>query len=124
VLQDDRIEILDNVYFRTNSHRIERRSYPLLDNIAAVLAAHPEIALLSIEGHTDSRGRPANNLRLSQRRARSVMDYLRRKGIDRARLQSEGYGQTARSSRTPSPRKTSRATAASSSTSSTKRSER
>jgi outer membrane protein OmpA-like peptidoglycan-associated protein len=94
VLQDDRIEILDNVYFRTNSHRIERRSYPLLDNIASVLAAHPEIALLSIEGHTDSRGRPANNLRLSQRRARSVMDYLRRKGIDRARLQSEGYGQT------------------------------
>jgi outer membrane protein OmpA-like peptidoglycan-associated protein len=95
VLQEDRIEILDNVYFRTNSHRIERRSYPLLDNIAAVMRNHPEIGMLSVEGHTDSRGRDASNLRLSQRRARAVMDYLRRQGrVDRSRLQSEGYGET------------------------------
>lgn len=93
-LQEGRLEILDKVYFRTNSHVILRRSYPLLNNVAQVLDNHPEIELVRVEGHTDSRGNDEMNLNLSQRRADSVVDYLIRRGIDDARLTGIGYGET------------------------------
>ncbi|MFO0694752.1 MAG: OmpA family protein [Polyangiales bacterium] len=93
VIQGDRLEILEKVYFRTNSHIIDRRSNALLDNVAAVLNAHPEIQMIRIEGHTDSRGNAQRNLALSQRRANSVMQYLIRRGrVARTRLTAQGFG--------------------------------
>ncbi|MFO0696800.1 MAG: OmpA family protein [Polyangiales bacterium] len=93
LIQNDRLEILDKIYFRTNSHVIDRRSYPLLDNIARVIAAHPEIGAVSIEGHTDARGDARRNRALSQRRANSVMQYLVRQGhVPADRLTATGYG--------------------------------
>ena len=44
--------------------------------------------------HTDSRGTPADNLELSQKRAQSVVDYLISKGIAADRLQAKGYGES------------------------------
>lgn len=94
-IQEDRLVITQIIYFRTNRDVIEDRSFPLLAQIANVLNSHPEIAHISIEGHTDSRGRARNNLQLSQRRARSVMNHLVNiGGVDAARLSSEGYGST------------------------------
>lgn len=93
VIQGDRLEILEKVYFRTNSHVIDRRSNPLLDNVAAVLNAHPEITSIRIEGHTDARGNAQRNVTLSQRRANSVMQYLTRRGhVARTRLTAQGFG--------------------------------
>ncbi|MCB9661497.1 MAG: OmpA family protein [Polyangiales bacterium] len=92
-IQEDRLVITQIIYFRTNRDVIEERSFHLLAQIANVLNAHPEIQRVSIEGHTDSRGRARNNLRLSQRRALAVMNHLvRTGGVDPARLSSEGYG--------------------------------
>ena len=71
------IEILDRVFFRTNSDRIQSRSFGLLNNVAQVLRNHPEITRLRVEGHTDSRGRRQYNIDLSQRRAAAVRDYQR-----------------------------------------------
>ena len=88
-----KIEILDVVYFRTNKAIIQRRSYRLLNNVAQVLKAHPEIEKIRVEGHTDSRGRDAYNKQLSQRRAESVVAYLVRKGVPRSRLESVGFGE-------------------------------
>ena len=86
------LEIVDNVYFRTNRDVIEPRSFELLNNVAAVITAHPEIARVMVEGHTDARGNRTRNIRLSQQRAASVVRYLTRAGVPAERLESAGYG--------------------------------
>ena len=92
-IQEDRLVITDKIYFRTNRDVIERRSYTLLAQLASVLNSHPNIAHVRIEGHTDSRGRASHNQRLSERRARAVMDHLIRRGdVDASRLEAHGYG--------------------------------
>ena len=93
-LRQGQLVILEKIYFRVNSATIDRRSFPLLDQVAAVLNAHPEILKVRVEGHTDSRGADARNLSLSQRRVNSVVTYLVRKGVARARLEAVGYGET------------------------------
>jgi outer membrane protein OmpA-like peptidoglycan-associated protein len=92
-ITEDKLEILESVYFKLNKAIIEKRSYALLDNVAAVLSSHPTL-VIQVEGHTDGQGNDAYNLALSQRRARSVADYLVQQGIDKARLQPRGFGET------------------------------
>ena len=92
VLAGDKLKILDKVYFDTGKATIQKRSNALLDNVAQVLAAHPEIALVQIEGHTDNVGKPETNKKLSQGRADAVKVYLVGKGIDGARLRPVGFG--------------------------------
>jgi len=92
-LQAEKIEILDKVFFATGKDVIQKKSYELLDNIAAVLSSHPEIKAVRVEGHTDNAGDPAKNKDLSDRRAKAVVKYLTDKGIDASRLVGEGFGQ-------------------------------
>lgn len=89
----DQLKILDKVHFRTNRATIQRRSRPLLNNIAQVLEAHPEITRVRVEGHTDDRGPNEKNKTLSQARAEAVVDYLVERGIDRNRLEPIGFGE-------------------------------
>jgi outer membrane protein OmpA-like peptidoglycan-associated protein len=49
---------------------------------------------IEVQGHTDNKGKPAYNLKLSDRRAASVRKYLVRRGVADARLVSHGYGLT------------------------------
>jgi outer membrane protein OmpA-like peptidoglycan-associated protein len=91
-VESDRIRIKGNVLFETGSAIIQKRSYPLLDEVATVLRKNPTLGPVLIEGHTDNRGSRALNMNLSAKRARSVLDYLVSKGIDRKRLNSEGFG--------------------------------
>ena len=93
-IKDDKLEILDKVYFRTASHSILRRSNALLNNVAEVIKAHPEIKQIQVEGHTDARGSVKYNMRLSQRRANSVVRYLQRRGVPKSRLIAKGLGPT------------------------------
>ncbi len=93
-LTADKIEIKESVYFATGKSAIKERSFNLLNQVSAVLKAHPEIKRCRVEGHTDSRGSDKSNLRLSQARAASVKQYLIDQGIDPTRLESEGYGET------------------------------
>jgi outer membrane protein OmpA-like peptidoglycan-associated protein len=88
----DQISIVDNVYFRTNRDVIESRSFGLLDNVARVIVAHPEITRVRIEGHTDARGNRTRNVRLSQARAESVKRYLVAHGVGADRLEAVGFG--------------------------------
>jgi len=89
----DSLEILEKVYFATNSDRIQRRSFRLLANVAEVLNNHPEIARVRVEGHTDARGSRDHNMDLSQRRAESVVRHLVERGeVDEGRLQANGFG--------------------------------
>lgn len=91
-ISGDILEITDNVYFATNRSRIEARSFALLDNIAAVVSAHPEIMRVRVEGHTDARGNRARNVRLSQGRADAVARYLRDRGVGAERVIAIGLG--------------------------------
>jgi OOP family OmpA-OmpF porin len=94
VVTDTSIEILDVIYFDYNSDKIQSRSFPILDAVAATLQGNPSIQLIEIQGHTDERGDDAYNLDLSDRRAKSVMRYLVGKGVDEKRLTAQGYGET------------------------------
>ncbi len=91
-LSGERIVIFDKVYFATGKDVILKRSFPLLQQVARLLRAHPEIAKLRIEGHTDARGDAKKNVDLSQRRAGTVRQFLVDAGISADRLEAEGFG--------------------------------
>jgi OOP family OmpA-OmpF porin len=66
---------------------------PKLDDIAAALQADTSITDVDITGYTDRLGSEKYNLRLSERRANSVRDYLVSKGVDANRLKAYGKGE-------------------------------
>jgi outer membrane protein OmpA-like peptidoglycan-associated protein len=93
IITVEQLKILDKVYFDTGKASIQKRSDALLANIAQVLTVHPEIALIQIEGHTDTVGKPEQNKKLSQDRAESVKAWLVKKGVADGRLRAVGFGQ-------------------------------
>ncbi|MBX3227330.1 MAG: OmpA family protein [Labilithrix sp.] len=93
VVTEKEIKILEQVKFKFDSAEILKESDTILDAVKVVLAAHPEIAKVRVEGHTDNVGRPEYNKSLSERRAASVMKWLTDRGIDKKRLVSQGFGQ-------------------------------
>jgi outer membrane protein OmpA-like peptidoglycan-associated protein len=88
------IHINRPVFFATNRDTILPRSRAVLQAVADALRALPEIHRVSIEGHTDDVGPDDRNMDLSQRRANSVMTWLSSHGIDAARLEAHGFGET------------------------------
>ncbi|MFP4600554.1 MAG: OmpA family protein [Persicimonas sp.] len=93
-LHDDRIEILERVHFDTNRASIKRRSHSVLEQVAALLEANPDIRLMRIQGHTDARGAERSNLELSQQRAVSVKEFFIERGVEARRLSARGYGES------------------------------
>ena len=83
---------LYNIYYETDSFRILPQSEPELERLTAFLKNNEKLKV-EIQGHTDNTGTPERNQKLSELRARSVVDYLISKGIDAARLQFKGYGE-------------------------------
>lgn len=80
------------ILFDTGKSSIKSESEKVLKDIIAIINEYPT-AKFSIEGHTDSVGSAANNLKLSKERAASVMQYLIQNGVGSSRLSSEGFGQ-------------------------------
>jgi OmpA-OmpF porin, OOP family len=89
---EKKIELKQTVFFDTNKATIKPVSFALLDDVALALADNPKIKV-EIQGHTDSQGDDAFNLKLSQRRAESVLQYLAGKGTSRDRMAPRGYGE-------------------------------
>jgi len=83
---------MDQIAFDSGSATLKPESQAQLDNIATVLTSCPSIHL-DIAGFTDNVGSAESNLRLSQKRAGSVVAQLVNKGVSRDRLTSEGYGE-------------------------------
>lgn len=84
---------LSDITFETNSAELNSSSFEELERLIALLKDNPEIRV-EISAHTDDKGADAYNLKLSDRRAASVSNYLQSKGIERNRLISKGYGKT------------------------------
>jgi flagellar motor protein MotB len=85
--------ILSNVFYEFDSWTITKESYSELDKLTRLLSDNKNITV-EIGGYTDSIGTEAYNLDLSEKRARSVLDYLVGKGIIAERLRYKGYGAT------------------------------
>ncbi len=81
------------IYFRTNSAEFTKKTYPILEAIVVIMKNNPA-SRFRIEGHTDSQGSDEYNMKLSDRRANAVRDYLISKGISADRLEAKGYGET------------------------------
>jgi outer membrane protein OmpA-like peptidoglycan-associated protein len=94
VVTKDKIELKETVFFDSGKDTIQARSFSLLDQLALVMKAHPEVKKVRIEGHTDSDGADDKNLDLSKRRARAVLNALVTRGVEEGRLDSEGFGET------------------------------
>jgi outer membrane protein OmpA-like peptidoglycan-associated protein len=86
------IRISEQVKFATGSAKILADSDELLTAVAKVMADHPEIKHVRIEGHTDNVGKGPMNKKLSRERAESVMAWLIRQGVNKKRLSAEGFG--------------------------------
>ncbi|MEZ4886819.1 MAG: OmpA family protein [Chitinophagales bacterium] len=84
---------LQNIYYDLDKWDIREDAKPTLNEVASVMLENPTL-LVEMGSHTDSRGKNAYNLELSQKRAESAVDYLTSKGIERSRLIAKGYGET------------------------------
>ncbi|MSQ03956.1 MAG: hypothetical protein EXR71_19050 [Myxococcales bacterium] len=87
------IRIRDLIYFDFNKVTIQERSNSLIDEIAKVIIANPQLLKIRIEGHTDDVGSDIANLRLSQGRAESVKAALAARGVETPRLDAAGFGE-------------------------------
>ena len=85
---------LDNIYYDLDKSEIRTDAKKELDNkVIPILKKYPDIQI-ELRSHTDSRASEEYNLRLSAERAKSVVDYLIKKGISSSRLTAQGYGET------------------------------
>lgn len=83
--------VSEKIHFAVASASFHSGSEPFLDRLAGLLKQCPE-ATLEIGGHTDSQGDREENRSLSLRRARVVVDYLVKAGVERGRLDGVGHG--------------------------------
>lgn len=86
-------DALHGINFETGSDVIDPSSYTVLDNVVNLMNLNSNYKLV-IEGHTDSQGDDELNMKLSEKRANAVKNYLVTKGIDATRLTAIGYGET------------------------------
>jgi len=83
--------VLNNIFFDNAKATLRKESTPELEKLFTFLNTNPDIRV-EISGHTDSKGKDAANLKLSQERAEAVVSYLLKKGVDKKRLIAKGYG--------------------------------
>ncbi|MEE4196220.1 MAG: OmpA family protein [Bacteroidales bacterium] len=84
--------ILRNIFYATDSYELMDKSIAELDKLTRFLEENPALKI-EISGHTDSVGTNEYNLILSEKRAKSVVNYLVSQGIAMERLTSKGYGE-------------------------------
>lgn len=85
--------VLNNIFFANNSYELEDKSTTELESIVTFLTLNPSVSM-ELGGHTDDIGSDAANLDLSQKRAKSVYDYLINAGVTATKLKYKGYGET------------------------------
>ena len=87
------VNLPDGVTFDVDSATLKPQFRSTLDQISQSLQTYPD-SLIDVYGHTDSTGSDQYNQALSERRAKTVADYLVMRGITGARVRSLGYGET------------------------------
>ena len=85
--------ILQPIYFEFNKSNITAQGAEELDKLVVVMNEHPDMVIFA-KSHTDSRGKDKYNLDLSERRAKSTVQYIISKGIDKERISGQGFGES------------------------------
>ncbi len=85
--------VLKNIFFETGSAVLQKESRTELAHLKKLLDENPTLKI-QINGHTDNIGSDADNLRLSEERAKAVFDHLTNNGIAANRLKYKGFGET------------------------------
>ncbi|HSQ46613.1 MAG TPA: OmpA family protein [Lutibacter sp.] len=94
VVENDKVQIKINpIYFNYDKWNIRKDAALELNNVVNIMKKYPEMTI-EIGAHTDARGTNKYNMKLSKKRAKSVMDYLISQGISDSRLKSEGFGES------------------------------
>jgi OmpA-OmpF porin, OOP family len=81
----------DRINFATGSSDLTKESMEQVNNMVEILKAYPAVEF-KIGGYTDNKGKPTDNLLLSEKRAKAVMNAIVKGGVDAARLRAEGFG--------------------------------
>ncbi|MGL4370687.1 MAG: OmpA family protein, partial [Spirochaetota bacterium] len=85
--------VADAVQFEYNKAYLRRQSLGILDGVVRMMKENPSLKC-EVRGHTDSTGDAAYNMKLSERRADAVKEYMIKNGISPERLMSKGFGST------------------------------
>lgn len=85
--------VVENIFYDYDKADLRPESKTALNELIAVLHDNPNVTI-EMASHTDRWGSDAYNINLSERRAKSVVDYLVENGISRDRLQPHGYGKS------------------------------
>lgn len=85
--------VLNNIFFDNAKASLRKESSVELEKLYTFLNTNKDIRV-EISGHTDSKGNDAANMKLSQDRAQSVVNYLVKKSLDKKQLIAKGYGET------------------------------
>jgi outer membrane protein OmpA-like peptidoglycan-associated protein len=83
--------VLKNILFETGKSVLTSGSYTELDHLLNIMTENTQMKI-EISGHTDKTGSEPLNFKLSEARAKAVVDYLVKKGIDHSRMEFRGYG--------------------------------
>lgn len=83
--------VLKNLFFDSNKSKIRKESTFELDKVTKFLKDRPDINI-EVAGYTDNKGDDKSNIKLSNARAKAVLEYLVKKGTAKARITSKGYG--------------------------------
>ena len=92
--KDGKVPIPGNIVFESGKDVLKPESTPVLDQVKQFLDENPNVSQIRIEGHTDSDGDDAMNLKLSGARAVAVAAWLVSKGEKKERLLPVGFGET------------------------------
>lgn len=92
-LEVNQVVRLDNIFYDYNKWNIRPDAALELDKLVQTLRDNPSVRI-ELSSHTDCRGKDAYNMSLSEKRAKSAVDYLISQGIEKARLVSKGYGES------------------------------
>ncbi len=91
--EKEKIVITKKIHFEFDKAVIRPISFRILDAVVDIMKQNPDIRKVQVEGHCDAKGSDAYNIKLSQRRANAVRDYLIAHGIEADRLVAIGYGE-------------------------------
>ena len=86
-------QVIENIFYDFDKASLRAESKAALDSMVTILKDNPQI-VIEMASHTDRWGSNEYNLKLSDRRAKSVVDYLIAAGVDASRLRPKGYGKT------------------------------
>jgi outer membrane protein OmpA-like peptidoglycan-associated protein/tetratricopeptide (TPR) repeat protein len=84
---------LNEIYFEYDKSNITKEGAFELDKLVQVMTKYPDMIIL-VKAHTDNRGSDAYNMALSERRAKSTVQYILSKGIAKSRISGKGYGES------------------------------